>query len=357
MTHFFDVSALGLRVRVSFAADTDAAFVQRASGAWVDAILSDAGEPDIDVAVPLPGDEDAILERLSVDVTLAALSVRRGSMFMFHAAGLAAPDGRVVAFVGRSGRGKTTLTRTLAQTYGYVSDETVAIDDDLTVYPYRKPLSLVREGKPKDQVAGSSLGLRALPDHPLRLSALVILDRVEGVPEPRLSRVSLVDVIEELTAQTSYLAEMQQPLQALAALIARVGGLLRVTYSEAEALDRCLDEILSGAVDPLAATELRGVDDCEMGDADSAGLRIAQPTDVIASDEYLILLIDREIRVLGGIAPGLWESIARGDDAAETRSHVLARYGTPPVGDPDALIDGALDELVDTGVLIRGAGA
>ena len=75
MTHFFDVSALGLVVRVTFDADADASFIQRASDAWSDAVVQSPSEHDVGVAVPLPGDEDAILERLVGEHDLTSKSV------------------------------------------------------------------------------------------------------------------------------------------------------------------------------------------------------------------------------------------------------------------------------------------
>ena len=76
----------------------------------------------------------------------SAIDQRAGEVIMLHAAGLALPDGRVVAFVAPSGTGKTTLSRTLGKAFGYVSDETVVINFDGTVTPYPKPLSVIRSG-------------------------------------------------------------------------------------------------------------------------------------------------------------------------------------------------------------------
>lgn len=348
MTHFFDVSALGLRVRVSFAADTDAAFVQRASDAWVDAILSDAGEPDIDVAVPLPGDEDAILERLSVDVTLAALSARRGSMFMFHAAGLAAPDGRVVAFIGPSGRGKTTLTRTLAQVYGYVSDETVAIDEDGGVHPYRKPLSIVRAGRPKEQVAGSVFGLRPLPEHPLRLAALVVLDRVDAPGTPSVARVALADALPEMITQMSYLPELERPLQRVAELAEAQGGLLRLTYAEADALLPVVDDILNDRIPHSTAPRFQH---CMPSESRSDALFDSELRDAIDDGETVVILRARTATVLAGIGPEVWRALVAGATRDEVVEAVVDRYGMPPGGGPEQIVDAVIEELIIVGAL------
>ena len=103
-----------------------------------------------------------MLSSLSQQVTLAAIEAARGRAWMLHAAGIATPDGPVVVLVGPSGRGKTTASRALGAVYGYVSDETVAIDEDGRVWPYRKPLSVIEDfAAPKTQLAPSALGLAA----------------------------------------------------------------------------------------------------------------------------------------------------------------------------------------------------
>ena len=52
-------------------------------------------------------------------------------------------DGGTVALVAASGTGKTTAGRVLGRRLGYVSDETIAVEHDLTVRAYPKPLSIV----------------------------------------------------------------------------------------------------------------------------------------------------------------------------------------------------------------------
>ena len=78
-------------------------------------------------------------------LTIASIRRRSGSCVMLHAAGLATDDGGTVALVAGSGTGKTTAGRLLGRSLGYVSDETVAVEHDLTVRPYPKPLSIVTD--------------------------------------------------------------------------------------------------------------------------------------------------------------------------------------------------------------------
>ena len=144
----------------------------------------------VDTVVQCAASRAHMLSGLSQQVTLAAIEAARGRAWMLHAAGIATPDGAVVVLVGPSGRGKTTASRALGTVYGYVSDETVAIDDDGRVWPYRKPLSVIEDsGARRRQLAPSALGLQPLPDAELRVAAVVLLDRdPSSIPRPRRSR-------------------------------------------------------------------------------------------------------------------------------------------------------------------------
>ena len=156
VTSKLPIEALGGIVEIELGGlpEDDAAAVREA---WCDA-LADPGMVERaqrerggipPVVRPADAERTAMLSALSQRVTLAALEQRRGDLWMLHAAGLAGDDGRVVVLVGPSGRGKTTAVRTLATSFGYVSDESVAIDDEGRVWPYRKPLSEIeKQGAP-----------------------------------------------------------------------------------------------------------------------------------------------------------------------------------------------------------------
>ena len=156
---------------------------------------------------------------------------------MLHAAGLATDEGRVVVLVGPSGRGKTTASRVLGRDFGYVSDESVGIEADGTVLPYRKPLSIIEDHDHlKAQRSPKELGLRPLPDRPLRVAALVLIERDPGVAEPRVERLDPAEGIVGLAEQASYLGRLPHPLRTLWSHVAAVGGVHRVTYSDAATL-------------------------------------------------------------------------------------------------------------------------
>src|SRR5690242_4779685 len=110
---------------------------------------------------------------------------------MLHAAGLASDDGGTVALVAGSGTGKTTAGRLLGRSLGYVSDETIAVEHDLTVRPYAKPLSIVTDPTVptgKHEESPDDLGLR--PAAPvLRLAAVAVLERRDDVGGPVLEPI------------------------------------------------------------------------------------------------------------------------------------------------------------------------
>jgi protein-tyrosine-phosphatase len=190
-----------------------------------------------------------LMHALAGAVTVRAIDERAGSVIMLHAAGLALPDGRVVAFVAPSGTGKTTLSRTLGKHFGYVSDETVVIELDGSVIPYPKPLSVITTSPHanKEQYGPDDEGLLIAPDD-LRLARIVLLNRVgEPGSEPVVEDVELLPGIAELAAQVSYLPRLAEPLRSMARAIERTGGLQRVTYCESASLANLVEEFAGGA--------------------------------------------------------------------------------------------------------------
>lgn len=185
-----------------------------------------------------------LMQMLTQAVTRAAIDAQKGRLVMLHAAGIQDPaSGATVALVAPGGTGKTTLVRTLGPGRAYITDETVAVREDYTVLPYPKPLSVRREPSSpwKDETAPGSLGLAA-PRDPAHLAAVVMLDRRDdhdGAPE--VEDLHTLDAIAALTPETSHLPEMDKPLQRMAALCDSVGGVVRVTYREAEHLAPLVD--------------------------------------------------------------------------------------------------------------------
>lgn len=358
------VEALGVTVQIDFSAlpvDWHAAVRE----AWRDTTITRDEPVDVVAEVLVPADGiDEVLSRLSTQVTLAALERRKGDCWMLHAAGLAASDGRVVALVGLSGLGKTTASCVLGQRYGYVSDEIVGVDAQGRVLPYRKPLSIIeRAERPKVQRAPSDLGLQPIPDAPLRLVAVAVLDRrPDGPRTPSVEPLGLGEAFEHIVPQCSYLTEMRAPLRAIAAQLAATGGAVRIVYREAESLGDVLEELFRrergfAAVGPRAD---------ERSPAGKAHARpegffrspVVDALDLDDGNDGVAILQRRDgqghLRVLGGIAPALWRA-ADGVGIDELCDAAIDGYGRPEGIDIAAVVDDAVRALVAEGVLTQEA--
>lgn len=364
MTESILIEALGLPVELDLDGLTPAE-AQAVRRAWRDAETATGALDAVRVQVREQGDASdlaPLLERLSQRVTLAAIEAHRGRRWMLHAAGLALPDGRVVVLVGPSGRGKTTASLHVARRFGYVSDETIAMDAEGRVFAYRKPLSII-EGSdlPKAQRAPSDLGLVALPSEPLRLAAIVLLDRQpEASDTPVVQPVDLGDALGELVAQTSFLAELDRPLEAIARLVERAGGVQRVVYREAETLG----EVLAG----LAAASAEGGGGWRPEWAAGTptgpdGIARVEVVDAIALDDPDRLAVLRRdetgaghVSLIAGIAPTLWRA-ASGVSRDVLVQAAIDAHGRPEGASADDLVDAALAELFEAGLLRAEVGA
>lgn len=346
MTAFLDLDALGLRVRIEISDDLDEDQRQQLQRAWSGALSVRDDVPDLTLPFSVGTDFDRAMERLTVDVTLAALDALRGRALMFHAAGIADDDGRVAAFVGPSGRGKTTLSRELGRHCAYVSDETIAADAELRVHAYRKPLSVVRNGAPKNQVSPHEAGLRELPDGQLRLAALVLMERDAELEAPEIAPISLADALPELVPQMSYLRDQSRPLQEIAALSDAVGGIRRLRYPDSSSVPALLPQLLtpSGSASGWQAAPEPVV---------SGPYAVDVVDDAILTDGFVIVMAESTLHVLDGIAPVIWTACARGDDLEDIVAAVVAEFGAPPEGDATELVEQAIDQLITAGVLRR----
>lgn len=177
-----------------------------------------------------------LMPLLTQRITAAKIQAQRGKLFMLHSGALAHPDtGDTVALVAPGGTGKTTLVRTLATAYGYVTDETVAVSADRRVLPYPKPLSFrpLAPG-PKQERSPDADGLLVAPAGP-RLRRLVLLARDDdhgAVPE--IEELSTFEAITALVPETSSLAALPRPLHALADLLGALDPTVRLRYTDAE---------------------------------------------------------------------------------------------------------------------------
>lgn len=363
MADVIKVCAVGavIGIDLSTLGHEDAAAVR---AAWADATTDAAAEPAA-VVTPSSGDRAAMLMTLSQRVTLAAIGQRRGRLWMLHAAAVATGTGEVAVFVGPSGRGKTTAARALGARFGYMSDETVGIEYDGRVRPYRKPLSIIEDpGAPKREMAPSALGLRALPDAPLRVGAIVLLHRQpdhEG--EPVMRTLDLGDALSELVAQSSYLADTDAPLRFAAAVAGATGGIRSLTYRDAADLAALVPQLVADSrpIAALATPERRPTARDEAPPRDEAPApryRRAEARDQLAladPDRIALLTVDDaghgRVHVISGIAPTLWRA-ADHATLEELTTAAVAAHGEPPDQDAVGPVRVAVGELIDAGLLV-----
>lgn len=218
----------------------------------VGATLHAAGEPTPSTDDPLVvagSDAPSLLTQLTQTVTRALIRAQAGRLLMLHAGAVSHPgSGRSLVFVAAGGTGKTTLTKLLGSAYGYLTDETVAIDAGDRILPYPKPLSVRgAEGYPKREYSPDHLGLRLAHGAPT-VGRVLLLERDDNhVGAPDVQEVGLLDGIELLAPQISALYALPRGLQRLAHLRETTGPLLRVRYAEATSLRGLAAELIGEA--------------------------------------------------------------------------------------------------------------
>lgn len=195
------------------------------------------------------------MDALTTRLVQEGLKLVVGDRWLLHAAALADPEtGATVVLVARSGTGKTTASRTLAQEWGYVTDETAVIERDGTMTCFPKPLSLLVDGtRPKRQVSPTELEMREAPARPW-LAAVGLLARDPEADGVRVEQVPMTEALVELAEQTSSLHLLETPLQTVAEMLTERGGLRRLVYAESADLAPVLAEWLAGARRPEAVT-------------------------------------------------------------------------------------------------------
>jgi hypothetical protein len=275
---------------------------------------------------------EELAENLTSRLTLAAILANAGVLTMLHACGVADPaTGAVVALVAKSGTGKTTAACELARTYGYVTDETVAISPDGSVVPYPKPLSVKQGlGKAKDQVGPDELKLLPAPAKPF-IQSIVLLNRVESAHPiaPELERVPLADALLALIPDSSSQAELAEPLQSLCRLIDTVGGVWQVTYSEAGGLPAALEPLFQPQPKAEPEWEAGPTDEVQSGLIPDGWVRRTAAKDAVSIGGDLLVMLDNEIIRLSGIGPAIWAASASPVPLVQLAEEVGRVHGTP----------------------------
>jgi hypothetical protein len=379
----FDVRALASTVRIELDDSLSAADQESIKAHWVDLAHDGGGEPDQVIRASLGDRSDssdggyviranspeALAQRITSEVTIGAIGGLRGEALMLHASAVALDDGRVIGFVGPSGRGKTTAAHVLGGSYGYVTDETLAVRVDGSVVAYPKPLSIGSWPGVKTTEPASVLGLRGAPADGLRLAAIVLLDRRPDVEQPYVESVPITEAVAALVPQTSHLSALEHPLRALVETVVSTGGMRRVVYSEASTLPPLIDDVLREIDEETPV--LTDVAKLSQRDCDCfPGLVVDDPTDAspvdrpgaywratyadaLMVDDSLIVFVPGSVVVLAGAGPILWLA-ADGLTEAELREIVLRQLPEPPVGvDVDAVISDAVEGMMEARILVR----
>lgn len=343
------IDALGTPVRVSGEIDALRAIAADWSRCVRPEGSTDAGAVSMDAAGQ---GKQASTPWLASRLTREGIERLAGRQLLFHACGLSLDDGRVLVLVGPSGAGKSTASVALCRRgFGYVSDETVAIDADFSVTPYPKPLLIRNESiSPKDVVGPDELGLARCADA-LAVTRLVLLQR-DGTALPQLSPVSLVDAILALVPESSALARLDSPLASVCRLVDRCGGVRALHYSEISDAEPLLRHLMDDAATASQQwVQLRVAPQARPGGLDSGvPWFVASPVQdaVQVGDEVLLLHNSRPVRLLG-IGATLWLSCRVGATLGGLRDAVTAAHGHHP--DAERLVAAAVEEMVEMGVV------
>lgn len=245
------LGGLSTRTSVRFTGGRAAELDAAARRAWARCLLpaGDATLPEtepVTAALRAPGeepgdeavsgtDEAGVLQSLTQQVTYAKIAAQTGRMLMMHAGSVAGATGDAVAFVAPGGTGKTTLVSRLGNRFGYLTDETVAVDADATVHAYPKPLSLRSAGaRPKAETSPDDLRL-ARPPADCTLRRIVMLarsDHHDGAP--RVEPLSRYEAIAALAPETSALSALPRPLHWLDLLLDDLAPTVRLHYREVD---------------------------------------------------------------------------------------------------------------------------
>lgn len=277
-------------------------------------------------------------ENLVSEITAFGIASCRGEYFMFHAAALANPrNGNALALVAPSGTGKTTATKILGTTLAYITDETAAISDNLSVLGYPKPLSLYGKSavRPKHQHSPDELELLAT-EGDARLTCIAILDRVKDrdLDSAQAVELPLLEALERLIPESSSLSQLPRGLVSLCRLIDSLGGAQIFRYSEAEQL---VPLVTSQLEQPRFPHDPKQDDWCEIPlefseeRPDKAGLyrRVLVDDAVLISDSVAILK-DQEFTTLRGLGPVLWQVLEQWTSLETLVKLLSAAFGDHP---------------------------
>ena len=301
-----------------------------------------------------PGDFAQANESLTSAITLAAIEQLAGRFMMFHACGLEDPvSGATVAFIAPSGTGKTTLAMSLGTKLGYISDETIAVDADMRIVTYPKPLSIKQDqpGIPKHQLSPDKLHLGPTPSAPT-LQTIAILDRNSANNSASLDSIALVDAILELTPQLSALSRLDRGLVQLCQMIDSCGGVKRISYAEASDIEGLLPALMR-PTRTAQKSRWRALDLLPGNEVPKQGqaLRRAPLQDAVEVDDVVLLLAESRVIELGPLGTVIWDLSYEWISSSSLLQAVIEILGDH--SSSAALFDAAVEELVSQRVLVR----
>ena len=320
---------------------------------WSRALTDREAATVVDLDLLDPDAEVAHDYAITSRVTLAALDATAGHRLNLHAGAVADENGRALAVIGPSGSGKTTATSLLAGRLGYLSDETVSIDETLEVHAHPKPLSVITDPDAphlKSSVSPDDLGLRRPPDR-AHLHRIVLLHRDTGdeglvpVPAPR--------AIVEMVEQTSSLVQLEHPIHRVATTIDACGGVWALNYRE---FGGWLDDMV-GLLDREPRTAPwhahHPYDPDTVSDPVPGSWSRGPWTDAEEYDDELVLMIGDRVHALAGLGVVIWLALERPRTADELVAEAQALWGDHP--DAAGKVADALDLMADQGMVQRPA--
>lgn len=320
--------------------------------------------------------EPSYTYEISQALTRRAITAATGELFMFHAAALA-PMGVVnksgqrlaVGICAPSGTGKTTFCQRLADSFSYVTDETLAVEpESLSIRPYPKPLSFVRlkdDERFKEDLPLAEVGLTPVCAHEdAALAVLVLAERVSEGQE--LVPLSLLEAMSFAIEQSSAFYELSDPLRRLAALLSLGGGPWLLRFSDqsecADILRSLATQTLDDEPDAVWWRHLPGLPDsgrhplqaqaAEESEGDleaSTHYERAPWDDGIETEEGILLLFDRTPVTLAGAGAAVWSALDEPRSFEELHRAVVEKLGEHP--ESEVIVRGTIADLRAQGLL------
>ncbi len=252
------LGVLGTTFELTIPDGSPDAYEERIRHAWSRCITAEdttaVRTPIEDLEAPAPTDESdealrAAMQRLSQVVTRHIIGAQTGNLLMLHAGAVSNPEtGKSLVYVAPSGTGKTTFTRLMGATSGYLTDETAAIEPATgRILPYPKPLSISSDGT-RRKVETSPDDLELLPAHPKpHLQRIILLRRdPRRTDGPLVEELDTLDAILALLPESSGTVRLREPLHALRDLIDATGPVMRFTYRSGEDIAAQASALIGG---------------------------------------------------------------------------------------------------------------